>query len=91
MKNKITQFKGIQTLQSGFGTSIYDDLQHTKEENDSHICWSPGNLQYEDIRKIHKDETVFSAHENEQGNRDINRNLGKLLTARSEQVLTRLH
>ena len=36
MQNKITQFKGIQTLQSGFGTSIYDDLQQTREENDSY-------------------------------------------------------
>ena len=89
MQNKITQFKGIQALQSGFGTSIYDDLQQTREENESYTCCSPGNLQYEDIRKVHKDETVFSAHENEQGNRDIN-NLGQLLTARSEQILTPL-
>lgn len=55
--------KDIQTIKSSNGTNLYDD------DDDLHNHYVGSNvfdkLKYDDLRKVHKDETVFSVSEND--------------------------
>jgi len=57
----IVQYRGVQTLNSGNrGNSFYDD----DVENGDYVSCDPfGKLKYDDLRKVHKDQTVFSVGE----------------------------
>lgn len=65
-QGQLTKFKGIKTFHSMSGTDIYDDLDKNEEEQNEYITCDPySKLQYEDIRKVHRDETVFRINEND--------------------------
>lgn len=71
MNNAINNFKqktsslvihrDIQTMNSSNGTILYDD-DNSNEYVGSNIF---DKLKYDDLRKVHKDETVFSVSEND--------------------------
>ena len=49
---------GVQTLMGG-GTKLYDD-----DDGDAYVSCDPfSKLKFEDLRKVHKDQTVFSVSE----------------------------
>jgi len=59
-QNSLIRYNGIQTIQSNNGGNLYD------EDNDSYICSDPfSKLKYDDLRKVHKNETVFAVSEND--------------------------
>ena len=58
----IVKYKGVQNLfvNSNSGTQLYD------EEGDEYITTDPfGKLKFEDLRKVHKDQTIFAVSEND--------------------------
>lgn len=59
--NAMSVYKGVQMLNSGRGGS---NLYGNDEEVDEYISTDPfSKLKYEDLRKVHKDHTVFSISE----------------------------
>jgi hypothetical protein len=55
------QYNGVMEMQSSSGTNFYDD----EEENSSQYVSSDpfSKLKYDDLRKVHKDQTVFAVSE----------------------------
>ena len=56
------QYSGVMDMQSSSGTNFYDD-----EEDASHYVSSDpfSKLKYDDLRKVHKDQTVFAVSESD--------------------------
>lgn len=59
--NALTNYRGVQTLySSGNGTNVYDD----DDDSGSYVTSDPfGKLKFDDLRKVHKDQTVFAVSE----------------------------
>ena len=53
-------YKGVQEMQSGGGTSYFDD---DGESNEYVACDVFSKLKFDDLRKVHKDQTVFAVSE----------------------------
>jgi hypothetical protein len=61
-------YRGVTPLntRSSYGHNFYDE---DEEESDGYICSDPfSKLKYDDLRKVHKDQTVFMVSENDLGN-----------------------
>ena len=57
--SSIIRHHGVQTLGGG-GTNLYDDV----DDGDSYVTCDPfSKLKYDDLRKVHKDQTVLSVSE----------------------------
>jgi hypothetical protein len=57
-QSALVRHSGVQMLNGG-GTKIYED-----DDNDTYISCDPfSRLKFEDLRKVHKDQTVFSVSE----------------------------
>jgi hypothetical protein len=88
-QGQLTKFRGIQTFNSMSGTSMYDDLDKTEDEENEYFTCDPfSKLQYEDIRKVHRDETVFLINENDFNGSSLAKNQKELEIMRNEQLLT---
>jgi hypothetical protein len=84
---KLVKYNGVTNLfmNSGSGTSLYED-----NEDDYVSCDPFSKLKYDDLRKVHKDQTVFSVSE-----RDIEKvtrysSTDHLMRERGKQQLTPL-
>ena len=79
----LVKYRGVQEMQSRGGNNLYD------EDNDEYACSDPfSKLKFDDLRKVHKDETVFSVSE-----RDFNKvtkysSVDHFMIARSNQSTT---
>lgn len=65
-QSSMVKYKGVENLfvNSGSGEKIYDD-----DNNDEYVSTDPfSKLKFDDLRKVHKDQTVFAVSE-----RDINK------------------
>ena len=63
-------YRGVTPLNTGgsYGNKLYGD-DDNDEESDGYICSDPfSKLKYDDLRKVHKDQTVFMISENDLGN-----------------------
>jgi hypothetical protein len=61
-------YRGVTPLNSrgSYGNKLYEE---DDEESDGYICSDPfSKLKYDDLRKVHKDQTVFMISENDLGN-----------------------
>ena len=59
----MVKYNGVQTLRAG-GSSYYDDEDEIYK--DEYISCDPfSKLKYDDLRKVHKDQTVFSVSESD--------------------------
>ena len=61
-------YRGVTPLNTcgSYGNKLYGD---DDEESDGYICSDPfSKLKYDDLRKVHKDQTVFMVSENDLGN-----------------------
>ena len=58
----IIKYEGVQEFSNnGFGAKLYDD---DSEENQSYASCDPfSKLKFDDLRRVHKDQTVFSVSE----------------------------
>lgn len=64
----LTRYRGVQDMYSGnSGSGLYDDLMNNDQDDDNsstYISSDPfSKLKYDDLRKVHKDETVFAVSE----------------------------
>jgi hypothetical protein len=65
-QQSLTKYTGVVSMQySSHGNSFYDEDED--DEMDSHYkCSDPfSKLKYDDLRKVHKDQTVFSVRESD--------------------------
>ena len=65
-QSSMVKYRGVENLyvNSGSGEKIYDD-----DNNDEYVSTDPfSKLKFDDLRKVHKDQTVFAVSE-----RDINK------------------
>jgi hypothetical protein len=59
--NAVVVHKDVQDMLSNSGSNIYD-----QENNDTYVTSDPfSKLKFDDLRKVHKDETVFAVGEND--------------------------
>jgi len=75
--------KDIQTMNSSTGTILYDD-DNSNEYVASNIF---DKLKYDDLRKVHKDETVFAVSENDISKVKQYDNIDQYRNARGSQSL----
>lgn len=60
-KNVLAQYRGVQELGGSSGTRLYDDIE---EPSDEYVTCDPfSKLKFDDLRKVHKDQTVLSVGE----------------------------
>ena len=60
-KNVLAQYRGVQELGGSSGTRLYDDID---EPSDEYVSCDPfSKLKFDDIRKVHMNETVLSVGE----------------------------
>jgi hypothetical protein len=65
MKQKtaeLVKYRGVQEIDRSGGTRLYED----DDENDLYISSDPfSKLKFDDLRKVHKDQTIFSVSESD--------------------------
>jgi len=65
----LTRYRGVQDMYSGnSGSGLYDDLTDNDQDTETatYITSDPfSKLKYDDLRKVHKDETVFAVSESD--------------------------
>jgi len=76
-------YKGVQNMNYTTGESLYDD------EDDNAYCSGDifGKLKYDDLRKVHKDNTIFDVCETDYNKVQGFNNIQQLQTARNTQNL----
>lgn len=81
-QNSLINYNGFQTIQSNNrGGNLYDDDQG------GYICSDPfSKLKFDDLRKVHKDETVFAVSEHDKYT--SYKNMDEYNQMRSSQTLT---
>jgi len=86
--NALSRYRGVENLyvNIGTGSNIYED---EVDDNSQYVCCDPfSKLKYDDLRKVHKDQTVFAVSE-----RDINKvkqysSVDQFMNERGRQSLT---
>jgi hypothetical protein len=54
----LTQYKGVENMTSRMGNDLYED------DSNGYVSCDPfGKLKFDDLRKVHKDQTVFAVSE----------------------------
>lgn len=85
----MVKYNGVQSLyaggQPGPGAGLYDDEDDIG--NDDYVSCDPfSKLKYDDLRKVHKDQTVFSVSESDFNNVPKYASVDQYSRARSEQM-----
>jgi len=63
----LVRYRGIQEIRSGGGTRLYDD--EDDEDGDPYVTSDPfSKLKFDDLRKVHKDQTIFAVSERDFAN-----------------------
>jgi hypothetical protein len=77
---------GVREMTHHIGTRLYDDQGATEEAEDVYISGDPfAKLKFEDLRRVHKDETVFQVSESDYQNVATYKNTEEYSRARSSQ------
>jgi hypothetical protein len=85
----LVKYKGVENIISNqsSSTNYYDDI----EEDDSYVVSDPfSKLKFDDLRKVHKDETVFSVSERDYHNVKKYSSVDHFMRDRSQQSTTPL-
>lgn len=57
----LTKYRGVESMNAHGGTGYYDE-----EDNDQYVaCDVFSKLKFDDLRKVHKDQTIFAVSEND--------------------------
>lgn len=87
----IIKYQGVSHLYSGGGTNFYDDIDEPENESGSYISSDPfSKLKYDDLRKVHKDQTVFAVSEADFKNTKTYASVEQMNRERGSQDLTPL-
>ena len=84
----MVKYRGVENLymNSDFGNSIYDD-----ENDDIYVSSDPfSKLKFDDLRKVHKDQTVFGVSEKDIHNVQQYSSVDHMMRERGKQMLTPL-
>ena len=82
----LSKYRGVENLNSGSGTNLYDD-----EENDDYVQCDPfSKLKFDDLRKVHKDQTVLSVSEKDINKIPIYSSTEQYMKVRGQQSITPL-
>ena len=86
--NSINIYRGVQTLSSSsMSSNLYDNDQDSGE----YVSCDPfSKLKYDDLRKVHKDQTVFAVSESDFDKVEKYGSVDHLNRARGNQILTPL-
>jgi hypothetical protein len=58
---EIIKYRGVQNMHYNGGSRLYDN---DEDEDDTYVCSDPfSKLKFDDLRKVHKDQTIFSVSE----------------------------
>jgi len=61
---EMVRYRGIQEIKLNNGTRLYDEDED--EENDGYVTSDPfSKLKFDDLRKVHKDQTIFAVSESD--------------------------
>jgi hypothetical protein len=64
---ELVRYRGIQEIRSGGGTRLYDE--DDEEDGDPYVTSDPfSKLKFDDLRKVHKDQTIFAVSERDFAN-----------------------
>jgi hypothetical protein len=82
----MVQYRGVQALNSGSGTNIYED-----EDDNSYVVCDPfSKLKYDDLRKVHKDQTILAVSEKDYQKVPKYNSVDHFMRERGNQTLTPL-
>lgn len=83
----LVKYRGVENLMNNdFGNSIYDD-----ENNDTYVTSDPfSKLKFDDLRKVHKDQTVFGVSEKDIHKVQQYTSVDHMMRERGKQSLTPL-
>jgi hypothetical protein len=61
---ELVRYRGIQEIKLNNGTRLYDD--EDEDEDDGYVTCDPfSKLKFDDLRKVHKDQTIFAVSESD--------------------------
>jgi len=84
----IAKYNGVSNLCQGSGTNFYEEVD---EDNDDYLTADIfGKLKFDDIRKVHKDQTVFAVSERDYQNVPKYSSVEQFTRARDKDDLTPL-
>jgi len=82
----IVRHRGVETMKSAGGTSLYDD-----DTDDSYVTCDPfSKLKYDDLRKVHKDQTILAVGDSDYEKIQKYNSMDHLVQARGRQQLSPL-
>jgi hypothetical protein len=82
--NGLVKYNGVQNMYSSGGTNLYYD----EEETDNYVTSDPfSKLKFDDLRKVHKDQTIFAVSESDYKNVTQYRSVDEMNKARNQQNL----
>ena len=89
----LAMYRGVQTMQSNStvgGGNLYDDVDDGNGDGE-YITADPfSKLKFDDLRKVHKDQTVFAVSERSFDQMPQYKNVGQLQQSRGSQDMTPL-
>jgi hypothetical protein len=60
---ELVRYRGVQEIRSSGGSRLYDDED---DEDDAYVTCDPfSKLKFDDLRKVHKDQTIFAVSESD--------------------------
>jgi hypothetical protein len=78
------KYDGVQNMYSSGGTNLYYD----EEETDDYVTSDPfSKLKFDDLRKVHKDQTILAVGEHDFSKVKTYKNMEQLQQERGTQVL----
>jgi len=77
--NTVTQYRGVKELEQTIGSNFYDD-----DEGEYVYCDPFSKLKFDDLRKVHKDKTIFDV--SEQDFKDKNLSVEHLTQIRRQPI-----
>jgi len=88
----LVNYRGVETLyvNSGSGTRLYEDEEGELENQNYVECDPFSKLKFDDLRKVHKDQTVFSVSEKDYRNHAQYSSVDHFLRERGKQSYTPL-
>jgi hypothetical protein len=82
----LSRYRGVENLTSGSGSNLYDE-----EDNDEYVQCDPfSKLKFDDLRKVHKDQTVLAVSEKDINKVQLYSSIDQYNRVRGQQTLTPL-
>jgi hypothetical protein len=82
----LSRYRGVENLTSGSGSNLYEE-----EDNDEYVQCDPfSKLKFDDLRKVHKDQTVLAVSEKDINNVQLYSSIDQYNRVRGQQTLTPL-